>query len=284
MKGAVVGVFVGLVVVLFLFFLLSGAILCTRALGPFHSSPPEYSFDIEGDQLSVVNMYGPPKFNLIKRPTSPVKVEEYNEGSGSVLGITYRGKTHWRRLANGGGAAFWSTKRQAVYFTATVASKRPANTFPKGEIWKWTPKGGFVRTLQIATPLTLFSESLDGNYLFGHTAGSNSKYENQILTYSFQTKEVKYLKVNAAWAARYMISPTKFLDNDGGLINTETNIVEKIPFSTCAAGAVAYEGSVWVIHEQDNLYEVVRLSPDLKKVEQVFPFPKNFPRKGPSYE
>ncbi len=187
----------------------------------------------------------------------------------------------------------WSPQTESVFFLQSSDDEYP----PNKNIWKWSPKNGFVCLTKKPQKFFNLTVSLDGRSVCAMNYQGGDRGENSIFSCSIFGASPRKITFGPANFRPIMIGQNDYLleADDWVLSKTfasihthvyrwSTGFKKSVPFvveGRTVRSALAVQGSVWVLFQEpvyhwypwmvkrgDDIVTVARLSPDLKRIEQ----------------
>jgi hypothetical protein len=186
----------------------------------------------------------------------------------------------------------WSSGYESVFFLQSSDDEDP----PNKNIWKWSPKNGFVCLTKKPQKFFNMTLSLDGRSLSAMTYEAGGYGRNSMFSCSIfgaSPKRIEFGKANfrptmlgqgdyLLEADDWVLSKT-FASIHTHVFRWKTGFKKSVPFvveGRTVRSALAVKGSVWVLFQEpvyrwypwmvkreDDKVTVAKLSPDLKRIE-----------------
>ena len=221
--------------------------------------------------------FAPERSSLKKLTASPLTAKS----TGSQFEITLNGKSY--RQSARVNDIIVSSKNQTVFFTKyeSLPLTKSGPPLAYARLYKWTEKGGFENMnapgVGTSSPRLSAHEQvlIEENYSTTSTPGADGT-----IMYDIASKTLTRLKNRALGSEAFVnASTTIFIERDrkssddafGQLTKTDiaTGNSEQLLTGQLAGRVTAFDGAMWVLMKNGNRYEVVRLSTDLKRIEET---------------
>ena len=266
-----------------------------RVLGEFLSEPDsgpwaKFTLQTSGDLLFLEESSKKQRLVIVNGKPSSIHVftSDYVLGNSgeSILNIQQGQAPVVKRSIYHHSFGDWCTCGEIVYFidssvhVKNLELNRDPDVTYTNDLWQWTKKDGFRLVFKSNVTSSGLGLSPDQKTLYA-TQYFNEDNIVRIFTYSLTDGKVRIIKSDLG-GRPFMVDKNRFFvlrDHDPAqLFDVRVGRSRVLGLDGFFVQMVSYHGDLWTLRYLKQRYEIVRLSKDLHKVEQVVQIPADFPK------
>lgn len=253
-------------------------------------SPPmsEYQLLVNGGRLYLEEGRDRKEFFVAGGSAGPFDIYTSGEArsDSEIINILDKRLSILAKHSSDSGRSRWCLSGETVYFLNQstqvdhLESDNPKVT-QHGDLWKWTKKRGFESVLKTSDLFQNLSLSSKGDQLCLQYWPEN-EHQSKILTYSLMDGERKQIEMNIGYGTLFMAGPQTFLilaDHDPALVyDSRTKKPRPLGLNGFFVQAVSLHGDIWCLRYLKDKYDIVKLNPELNRIEKTVSIPNDFPQ------
>ena len=184
-------------------------------------------------------------------------------------------------------SSIWSRKDQTLYFIVHTPSplinRKNSGTPGRSTFCSWSAKQGFKAIYPVNDPNLRLSQSLDEGSITLSPQKWNGKGNGSIDLYSLRDGSHRAVPC-PSWAIQaVLLRSNRFLlwRHDSGNIGQvyiwtpgQMTPPKELNIGGPITDAIALNGQLWALQKRSEDVRIVRIRPDLQKVEEAFPWPE----------